>query len=96
MPLHVREWTRGVCGTVHALGHGTSRDVLFEGARIVASGRAETSNACEAPAGPAYVPARRGGAGSRRPGLTAEPSAHPIGDDAERYPGSVRWGGGEP
>ncbi|WP_159007527.1 zinc ribbon domain-containing protein, partial [Streptomyces sp. NRRL S-813] len=48
-PLHVREWTCGECGTVHDRDHNAARNVLFEGRRIVAAGRAETPNACGAP-----------------------------------------------
>ncbi len=44
-PLHVREWTCGACGTVHDRDHNAGRNVLFEGRRIVAAGRAETQNA---------------------------------------------------
>ncbi|WP_416970532.1 RNA-guided endonuclease InsQ/TnpB family protein [Streptomyces sp. 4F14] len=65
-PLHVREWTCGACGTVHDRDHNAGRNVLFEGRRIVAAGRAETRNACGAPVGRAHVPAQRGEAGSRQ------------------------------
>ncbi|GGJ69199.1 hypothetical protein GCM10010121_094960 [Streptomyces brasiliensis] len=44
-PLHVREWTCGACGAVHDRDHNAARNVLIEGHRIVAAGRAETSNA---------------------------------------------------
>jgi putative transposase len=67
-PLHVRQWTCGACGTVHDRDHNAARNVLFEGRRIVAAGRAETLNACGAPVRRAHVPAQRGEAGSRRKG----------------------------
>ena len=44
-PLHVREWTCGAWGTVHDRDHNAARNLLFEGRRIVATGRAETLNA---------------------------------------------------
>ncbi|MFF4795865.1 zinc ribbon domain-containing protein [Streptomyces sp. NPDC001276] len=44
-PLHVRQWTCGECGTVHNHDHTAARDVLFEARRVVAAGRAETTNA---------------------------------------------------
>lgn len=69
-PLHVREWACGACGTVHDRDHNAARNVLFEGRRIVAAGRAETLNACGAPARRAPVPAQRGEAGSPRKGQT--------------------------
>ncbi|MER7478765.1 transposase [Streptomyces sp. NPDC126510] len=65
-PLHVREWTCNACGTVHERDHNAARNVLFEGRRIVAAGRAETQNACGAPVRRAHVPAQRGEAGSPR------------------------------
>ncbi|MGW7520796.1 RNA-guided endonuclease InsQ/TnpB family protein [Streptomyces sp. NPDC054796] len=71
-PLHVREWTCGVCGTVHERDHNAARNVLFEGRRIVAAGRAETLNACGAPVRRAPVPAQRGEAGSPRKGHTTQ------------------------
>ncbi|MFJ8465109.1 zinc ribbon domain-containing protein [Streptomyces swartbergensis] len=58
-PLQVRQWTCGGCGTVHDRDHNAARDVLFEGRRIVAAGRAETQNACGAPVRRAHVPAQR-------------------------------------
>ncbi|MFJ3213251.1 RNA-guided endonuclease InsQ/TnpB family protein [Streptomyces flaveolus] len=67
-PLHVREWACGECGTVHDRDHNAARNVLFEGRRIVAAGRAETPNACGAPVRRAHVPAQRGEAGSPRKG----------------------------
>ncbi|QNP73281.1 IS200/IS605 family element transposase accessory protein TnpB [Streptomyces roseirectus] len=71
-PLHVREWTCGACGTVHDRDHNAGRNVLFEGRRIVAAGRAETPNACGAPVRRAPVPAQRGEAGSPRKGRTTQ------------------------
>ncbi|WP_159007430.1 zinc ribbon domain-containing protein, partial [Streptomyces sp. NRRL S-813] len=70
--LHVREWTCGECGTVHDRDHNAARNVLFEGRRIVAAGRAETPNACGAPVRRAPVPAQRGEAGSPRKGQTTQ------------------------
>jgi putative transposase len=68
-PLHVREWTCGECGTVHDRDHNAARNVLFEGRRIVAAGRAETSNASwSAGKTRARVLAQRGEAGSPRKG----------------------------
>jgi putative transposase len=67
-PLHIRLWTCGGCGTVHERDHNAARNVLFEGRRIVAAGRAETQNACGAPVRRAHVPAQRGEAGSPRKG----------------------------
>ncbi|MFJ9543731.1 RNA-guided endonuclease InsQ/TnpB family protein [Streptomyces sp. NPDC101225] len=69
-PLHVREWACGACGRVHDRDHNAARNVLFEGRRIVAAGRAETPNACGAPVSRAPVPAQRGEAGSPRKGHT--------------------------
>ncbi|QKV67934.1 MULTISPECIES: RNA-guided endonuclease InsQ/TnpB family protein [Streptomyces] len=71
-PLHVREWTCSKCGTVHDRDHNAARNVLVEGRRIVAAGRAETLNACGAPVRRAPVPAQRGEAGSPRKGRTAQ------------------------
>lgn len=36
---------RGECATVHDRDHNAARNVLFEGRRIVATGRVETPNA---------------------------------------------------
>ncbi|MFI1644228.1 zinc ribbon domain-containing protein [Streptomyces fungicidicus] len=44
-PLHVRQWECGECGTVHDRDHNAARNILVEGRRIVAAGRAETQNA---------------------------------------------------
>jgi putative transposase len=71
-PLHVRRWTCGACGTMHDRDHNAARNVLFEGRRIVAAGRAETQNACGAPVRRAPVPAQRGEAGSPRKGQTTQ------------------------
>ncbi|MEV7668456.1 RNA-guided endonuclease InsQ/TnpB family protein [Streptomyces albidoflavus] len=65
-PLYIREWTCGKCATIHNRDHNASRNVLLEGRRIVAAGRAETPNACGAPVRRAYMPARRGEAGTHR------------------------------
>ncbi|MGA5205124.1 zinc ribbon domain-containing protein [Streptomyces variegatus] len=70
--MHVRKWTCSGCGTVHDRDHNAARNVLFEGRRIVAAGRAETSNACGAPVRRARVPAQRGEAGSPRKGHTTQ------------------------
>ncbi|MFF9840939.1 RNA-guided endonuclease InsQ/TnpB family protein [Streptomyces sp. NPDC013740] len=71
-PLHVREWTCARCGTAHDRDHNAGRNVLFEGRRIVAAGRAETRNASPS-AGKtgAGLPAQRVEAGSRRDGRPA-------------------------
>ncbi|MGW7426100.1 RNA-guided endonuclease InsQ/TnpB family protein [Streptomyces sp. NPDC054813] len=71
-PLHVREWMCSECATVHDRDHNAARNVLFEGRRIVAAGRAETLNACGAPVRPAPVPAQRSGAGSPWEGQTTQ------------------------
>ncbi|MFJ8712501.1 RNA-guided endonuclease InsQ/TnpB family protein [Streptomyces violaceus] len=68
-PLHVREWTCRACGTVHDRDHNAARNVLVEGRRIVAAGRAETLNASwSAGKTRTKVPAQRGEAGSLRKG----------------------------
>jgi len=67
-PLYVRERVCAECGRVHDRDHNAARNVLFEGRRIVAAGRAETLNACGAPVRRAHVPAQRGEAGSLRKG----------------------------
>ena len=71
-PLHVREWTCGECGTVHDRDHNAARNVLLEGRRIVAAGRAETLNTCGAPVRRTHVPAQRGEAGSPRKGQSTQ------------------------
>jgi putative transposase len=72
-PLHVREWTCGKCGTVHDRDHNAARNVLLEGRRIVAAGRAETLNASwSAGKTRSKVPAQRGEAGSPRKGQTTQ------------------------
>ena len=60
-------WLKQMCA-VHDRDHNAARNVLFEGRRIVAAGRAETLNACGAPVRRAHVPAQRGEAGSPRKG----------------------------
>ena len=71
-PLHVRQWTCGACHTVHDRDHNAASNVLVEGRRIVAAGRAETLNARGAPVRRARVPAQRGEAGSPRKGQTTQ------------------------
>ncbi|MEV5506151.1 RNA-guided endonuclease InsQ/TnpB family protein [Streptomyces orinoci] len=68
-PLHVRAWTCGNCGTEHDRDHNAAKNVLSEGRRIVAAGRAETLNASQS-AGKTRtpVPAQRVEAGSPREG----------------------------
>jgi putative transposase len=68
-PLHVRQWMCRNCGAVHDRDHNAAKNVLFEGRRIVAAGRAETLNASPS-AGKtrAPVPAQRVEAGSPRDG----------------------------
>ncbi|MFE7860467.1 RNA-guided endonuclease InsQ/TnpB family protein [Streptomyces sp. NPDC057403] len=73
-PLHVREWTCKGCGAAHDRDHNAARNVLCEGRRIVAAGRAETLNACGAPVRRAHVPAQRGETGSSRRGQTTQVS----------------------
>ncbi|GGR44158.1 transposase [Streptomyces aurantiogriseus] len=68
-PLHIRQWTCGECHSVHDRDHNAARNVLFEGRRIVAAGRAETLNASwSAGKTRTKVPAQRGEAGSFRKG----------------------------
>ncbi|MEV5508165.1 RNA-guided endonuclease InsQ/TnpB family protein [Streptomyces orinoci] len=68
-PLHIRKWTCGGCGTVHDRDHNAARNILVEGRRIVAAGRAETLNASwSAGKTRAKAPAQRGEAGSPRKG----------------------------
>ncbi|MFF4136401.1 RNA-guided endonuclease TnpB family protein [Streptomyces mirabilis] len=72
-PLHVREWTCGACGTVHDRDHDAARNVLFEGRRIVAAGRAETPTASQSAGRTGTkVPAERVEAGSPRKGQTTQ------------------------
>ncbi|WGD43051.1 RNA-guided endonuclease InsQ/TnpB family protein [Streptomyces cathayae] len=91
-PLHVREWACRECGTVHDRDHNAARNVLVEGRRIVAAGRAETLNARGAPVRRAHVPAQRGEAGSPRkgrtsqagiPGLQAREHVNPVSTDTQ-------------
>lgn len=68
-PLPVRHWTCSLCGAVHDRDHNAARNVLAEGRRIVAAGRAETQNASwSAGKTRPKVPAQRGEAGSPRKG----------------------------
>ncbi|MGW4823692.1 RNA-guided endonuclease InsQ/TnpB family protein [Streptomyces sp. NPDC004227] len=72
-PLHVRQWTCAQCGTLHDRDHNAARNVLFEGRRIVAAGRAETLNASwSAGKTRTKVPAQRVEAGSPRKGQTTQ------------------------
>ncbi|MEV5983572.1 RNA-guided endonuclease TnpB family protein [Streptomyces sp. NPDC052051] len=68
-PLHIRVWTCPNCGTEHDRDHNAAKNVLCEGRRIVAAGRAETLNASPS-AGKTRtpVPAQRVEAGSHREG----------------------------
>ncbi|WP_445519736.1 hypothetical protein [Streptomyces sp. NEAU-174] len=43
--MHGSHWTCGACHAVHDRDHNAARNVLFEGRRIVATGRVETLNA---------------------------------------------------
>ncbi|MCK9874369.1 transposase [Frankia sp. Ag45/Mut15] len=56
-PLAVRTWTCPACDTTHDRDLNAARNILFEGRRIVAAGRAETVNACGAEVRPELVPA---------------------------------------
>jgi putative transposase len=68
-PLHVREWRCASCGTRHDRDHNAAKNVLFEGRRIVAAGRAETLNASPSVSKTRTpVPAQRLEAGSHRKG----------------------------
>jgi putative transposase len=86
-PLHVREWTCGECGTVHDRDHNAARNVLFEGRRIVAAGRAETLNASwSAGKTRTKVPAQRVEAGSPRKGRTTQTGIPgPLGQGARQW-----------
>ncbi len=68
-PLHVRTWTCRACGAVHDRDDNAAKNVLAEGRRIVAAGRAETLNTSQS-AGKTRVkaPAQRSEAGSPRKG----------------------------
>lgn len=52
MPLNVRTWTCGGCGSVHDRDVNAAINIKQEGRRIVAAGLAETRNACGADRGP--------------------------------------------
>nr|WP_200902569.1 RNA-guided endonuclease TnpB family protein [Protofrankia coriariae] len=64
--LAVRVWTCPACGIVHDRDLNAARNVLFEGQRIVAAGRAETENACGAGVRPPRAVAVGGEAGTHR------------------------------
>ncbi|MDQ1022976.1 transposase [Streptomyces umbrinus] len=71
--LHVREWTCCECGTVHDRDRNAALNVLSEGRRIVAAGRAETLNASWSVGKTrTKVPAQRVETGSPRKGHTAQ------------------------
>lgn len=57
---------------MHDRDHNAARNVLFEGRRIVATGRVETPNACGVPVSRAHVPAQPVEAGSLRKGQTTQ------------------------
>ncbi|MFJ5152047.1 RNA-guided endonuclease InsQ/TnpB family protein [Streptomyces sp. NPDC088353] len=89
-PLHVRAWTCGNCGTIHDRDHNAAKNVLCEGRRIVAAGRAETLNASPS-AGRTRtpLPAQRVEAGTHRDGQPAV-AGIPVfqgGEDVNRVPG---------
>ncbi|WP_374628996.1 zinc ribbon domain-containing protein [Frankia sp. AgPm24] len=65
-PLAVRAWTCAACDTTHDRDLNAARNILFEGRRIVAAGRAETENACGADVRPGPVPAVGVEAGTQR------------------------------
>lgn len=72
-PLHVREWTCGACGAVHDRDNNAARNILVEGRRMVAAGRAETPNASwSAGRTRTIVSAQRVEAGSPRKGRTTQ------------------------
>ncbi|MGW7052325.1 RNA-guided endonuclease InsQ/TnpB family protein [Streptomyces sp. NPDC054887] len=71
-PLHVRQWSCTACGTVHDRDYNAARNILIEGRRIVAAGRAKTLNACGAQVRRAHVPAQRVEAGSPGKGQTTQ------------------------
>lgn len=52
MPLNIREWTCGNCGTMHDRDVNAAINIKQEGQKIVAAGLAETQNACGADVGP--------------------------------------------
>jgi len=68
-PLRVRVWRCGNCGAEHDRDHNAAKNVLIEGRRIVAAGRAETLNASRSASKPgALVPAQRVEAGTHPDG----------------------------
>lgn len=69
--LRIREWTCAECDSHHDRDHNAARNVLFEGRRIVAAGRAETQNASLSAGKTGPIPARRVEAGSHRDGQEA-------------------------
>ncbi|MFF4731990.1 zinc ribbon domain-containing protein [Streptomyces mirabilis] len=75
--MHVREWTCGACGTVHDRDHNAARNVLFEGRRIVAAGRAETLTPRRAPLGPGRK-SRHGALKQEAPGRVRRPRPEPL------------------
>ncbi|MEY9835628.1 RNA-guided endonuclease InsQ/TnpB family protein [Streptacidiphilus sp. EB103A] len=52
LPLNIREWTCGTCGSTHDRDVNAAINIRQEGRRIVAAGRADTRNACGADVGP--------------------------------------------
>ncbi|WP_345459013.1 zinc ribbon domain-containing protein [Actinoallomurus oryzae] len=65
----MRAWTCRTCDTEHDRDHNAAKNVLFEGRRIVAAGRAETVNASPSASRTRIpVPAQRLEAGSSREG----------------------------
>ncbi|WP_250285119.1 RNA-guided endonuclease InsQ/TnpB family protein [Frankia sp. CiP1_Cm_nod2] len=65
-PLPVRVWICAACTTTHDRDLNAARNILVEGRRIVAAGRAETENACGADVRPGPVPAVGVEAGTQR------------------------------
>ncbi|WP_425588463.1 zinc ribbon domain-containing protein [Streptomyces venetus] len=90
MPLHVRRWTCGGCGAVPDRDQYAARNVLFEGRRIVAAGRAETPDASWSPGKTrAKVPAQRGEAGRPRKGQPTQ-AGSPGHEAREHVKGKAR------
>jgi putative transposase len=74
-PLHVRAWVcpKPSCRTTHDRDHNAANNILIEGRRIVAAGRAETQNASpSANKTRTPVPAQRVEAGSHRKGRSPQ------------------------